>query len=88
MYLGKKLLITPIKGQYEQAANAICAEGEGATVFRHLNEEAIPVFERFFQSKYVVKKAWPDFAEGLVACILDNAKKGKALDDISALKLH
>lgn len=88
MYLGKKLLITPIKGQYEQAANAICAAGEGATVFRHLNEEAIPVFERFFQSKYVVKKAWPDFAEGLVACILDNAKKGKALDDISALKLH
>ncbi len=88
MFLGKKLLITPIRGQYEQAANAICAEREGALVFKQLDEDAVPVFERFFLSKNPVKRAWPNFSEGLVSCILDNAKKGKALDDISALQLH
>ena len=88
MYLGKKLLITPIIGQYEQAANAICAEREGALVFKQLDESALPIFNVFFQIENFVKRPWPDYAEGLVECILENAKKGRALDDISALKLH
>ena len=88
MYLGKKLLITPIIGQYEQAANAICAEREGALIFKQLDESARPVFELFFKSENSVKRAWPNFAEQLVECILCNAKKGIALDDISTLQLH
>lgn len=88
MFLGKKVLLSPISGQYEQAANAVCAEGEGAMVFYLLNALAVDIFKRFFISENSVKRAWPDYTEDLVEGILARAKNGEDLDDISTLQLH
>ena len=88
MFLGKKVLLSPISGQYEQAANAVCAEREGAMVFYQLNALAVDIFKRFFISENSVKRAWPDYTEDLVEDILARAKNGEDLDDISTLQLH
>ncbi len=88
MFLGKKVLLSPISGQYEQAANAVCAAREGAMVFYQLNALAVDVFKDFFISENSVKRAWPDYTRDLVEGILARAKNGEDLDDISTLQLH
>jgi len=55
MFLGKKVLLSPISGQYEQAANAVCAEREGAMVFYQLNALAVDIFKVFSFQKILLK---------------------------------
>jgi uncharacterized protein (TIGR00661 family) len=41
LYLGKRVLCVPIAGQYEQLANAVAAEGLGASLLVRLDHNKI-----------------------------------------------
>jgi uncharacterized protein (TIGR00661 family) len=87
MYCGKKLLISPIKGQYEQAANAVGAERLGVSVFYALNREGAKIWEHFLTSSKAIKIDFPDYAEALVQRLVNNVHNGRDYDDISSLQV-
>ena len=87
LHCGKKLLISPIKGQYEQAANAVGANRLGISVFYAFDENGAKIWEDFLKSIEVVKIDFPDYAEELVQCLVNNVKNGRDYDDISSLQV-
>lgn len=87
LFHGKKLLISPIQGQYEQKANAVCAERVGVRVFEGLNEKSATIWKEFLEADAPEKKDYPDYAQSLIECVLNNAREGKELDDISSLQV-
>jgi uncharacterized protein (TIGR00661 family) len=50
MYLNKKLMVVPIKGQYEQACNAAALEQLGITVLNEINENFTLEFCRWMNN--------------------------------------
>jgi uncharacterized protein (TIGR00661 family) len=87
LYCGKKLLISPIKGQYEQAANAVGAERLGVSVFYSLDQEGALVWEQFLKSANAISIKFPDYAEALVQRLVNNVDNGRDYDDISSLQV-
>jgi uncharacterized protein (TIGR00661 family) len=51
MYLGKKLLVIPIRGQYEQFCNAAALEKMGVPVLKGLDGEFAAIFQSMMQQK-------------------------------------
>jgi uncharacterized protein (TIGR00661 family) len=87
MFAGKQLVMVPIQGQYEQLANAACAAREGIMVLHSLDAVVKEELDQFFHNKAPISTPYPDYAQALVERILDNAKQGRALDDISTLNV-
>jgi uncharacterized protein (TIGR00661 family) len=87
IYCGKKLLISPIKDQYEQAANAKGAQLLGIKVFESLDASGALTWHKFLSSKDLVRMEYPDYAEDLVKCIVENVQKDIEYDDISSLEV-
>jgi uncharacterized protein (TIGR00661 family) len=87
LFHGKKCIVCPIQGQYEQFANAAGIKRLGVDVFYDLSEESVPILQRFFESEAGVRRNWPDYAQSLVECILQNVKENRPLDDISTLQV-
>lgn len=72
MYLGKPVLVMPVKGQYEQACNALDAVHSGAGI--SANHFDFLKFESFLQEKkptYNNTKMWTDSFESKFQKILD-----------------
>ena len=87
VHLGKKLMVCPVRGQYEQESNAIAIAQLGAPVFSGLNEDSIELWQEFFNSPSPKPRPYPDYASALVGCILNNVKEGRHYDDISSLQV-
>lgn len=51
MYLKKKLMVIPIKGQYEQSCNAVALAELGITVLKEINEDFVLSFCRWINNK-------------------------------------
>lgn len=86
-FLGKKVLVCPIKGQYEQICNGIAAQDVGIHYVEDMTRENLEVLQAFFHSKPPKPILWNDYAQQLVECIVNNAINQKPLDDISSLQV-
>lgn len=51
LYLGKKLMVSPIKGQYEQACNAAALELLGIPVIKHIGQHLPRQIEQWMNEK-------------------------------------
>lgn len=87
LYCGKKLLISPIKGQYEQSSNAVAASLVGVKVFDSLDPNGLAVWQEFLNSPHRNKIDFPDYADVLVEQLISNVEKGRDYDDISSLQV-
>lgn len=74
LYLGKKLMVVPIQGQYEQYCNAAALEELGAQVCHALSHDLISKWLHEGQS---LAHTWDDFLEDLIVEVLKskNIKK-------------
>lgn len=79
MYLGKKLMVVPIRNQYEQLCNAAALKKMGVSVAYRLGEEFITTLNRWIDSPNVV--ALPEIAdtEKITAALLQEAGKESVL---------
>ncbi|RUO33611.1 glycosyltransferase family protein [Aliidiomarina soli] len=69
---GKKLLVKPLQGQFEQVANAHCLQHEGlAGVCQHLEPERV---HRWIQSPSHARLQWPDVSQHVAKWIATGAK--------------
>ncbi|WP_022824809.1 glycosyltransferase family protein [Hymenobacter norwichensis] len=78
LYLGKKLLVVPMRNQYEQACNAAALADMGVPVVKNLKDKSLGVLDDWLRNGTVVPVEYPDetgevldklLAESLVAAV-------------------
>ncbi|RYY20939.1 MAG: glycosyl transferase [Chitinophagaceae bacterium] len=82
LYLGKKLLVIPMKNQYEQHCNAAALAEMGVPVIKSLKEKNLHVIREWMNSGQAIKVDYHDETSGLLDRILDaHAVKAGTLSD-------
>ena len=66
MYMGKKLLVSPIKGQYEQQCNAVSLKELGIPVIKSLNTNTLKAVENWIYSQPPVQCIFPDYLPDII----------------------
>lgn len=75
LYLGKKLMVIPMKGQYEQQCNAAALELMGVPVIHNLKEKQFDKIEQWLTSNDKVEVFYPDQTRMIVRKLLENNVK-------------
>ncbi len=60
LYLGKKLLVVPMKKQYEQHYNAAALRELGVPVLKNVKKKRLPEIIRWIESSKTVELSYPD----------------------------
>nr|BFF40527.1 glycosyltransferase family protein [Tenacibaculum mesophilum] len=70
LYLRKKLLVIPMKNQYEQQCNAVTLKEMGVAVVKKLSKKQLPKIEKWINSNKIVKVHYPDVTEDMLDAII------------------
>lgn len=70
LFLGKKLMMIPQKGQYEQLCNAEAARRLGVSVALSVSPATIPAIEQWVHTGQPVRRNYPHHTERLVQRVL------------------
>lgn len=84
LFLKKKLLVIPMKGQYEQQCNAAALKKMGVPVIKSLKKKHLPIIQEWLNTNQKIKVDYPNETEQ----IIDNLIKkhaSKSLDKIANL---
>lgn len=74
LFLGKKLLVIPMKNQYEQHLNAAALEQMGVPVIDSLKKKYDYAIESWLNSKNKVHVDYPDITEKVISSIVEKHK--------------
>ena len=80
LFLKKKLLVIPMKKQYEQSCNAAMLKEMGVPVIKKLNLETIPKIKKWLVDDAIVAVEYPDNTEELVTLIVENHAGNKKMN--------
>lgn len=84
LYLRKKLLVIPMKGQYEQQCNAAALAGMGVPVLKSLKEKHQKKIRAWIDHPQFIPVNYPDITEEIIDRVLEeNASDEKRLVRIS-----
>lgn len=72
LFLRKKVMVIPMKKQFEQACNAAMLKDMGVPVIKKLNLDNIPKIKKWLIDDTIVEVDYPDNAEEIVSIIVDN----------------
>lgn len=81
LYLRKKLLVIPMKTQYEQQCNAAMLKSMGVPVVKKLKKKHHEKISDWLDSKKIVEVDYPDITENIIDMIIEN-HAGKRSDII------
>lgn len=70
LFLGKKLLVIPMKNQYEQQCNAAMLASMGVTVIKNLKKKQQPVISNWLDRNSIVKVDYKDQTASIVDAVL------------------
>lgn len=76
LFMGKKLMVMPMAGQYEQQCNAAALEEMGIPVIRNLHEKYIPVTGQWLGSPERVWVHYPDITASVIAEMIEQFRWG------------
>lgn len=72
LFLKKKLLVLPMKKQYEQFCNAAMLQSMGVQVIKKFNAAAIPMVKAWLSEDKIVTVDYPDTTEEIIDLIVAN----------------
>ncbi len=75
LYLEKKLMVIPMKWQYEQHCNAAALSLMGIPVVKALQQRYLPEIEKWLSNSQNVKVNFPDITAEVVETVLENFEK-------------
>jgi uncharacterized protein (TIGR00661 family) len=75
LFMKKKLLVIPMKGQYEQQCNAAALERMGVPVVKSLKKKHLKKLQNWLETDTVVPVHYPDITEKLVSQLLEASQK-------------
>jgi len=70
LFLKKKLLVIPMKNQYEQQCNAIALKEMGVQVIKKLNKKQVLKIAQWIHSGKIIDVEYPDTTEDILDAIL------------------
>jgi uncharacterized protein (TIGR00661 family) len=79
LYLGKKLLVVPMRNQYEQACNAAALANLGVPVAQNLKDKSLGLLDQWLHQGAVVPVNYPDETEAILDKLLAAAGSLKTL---------
>ena len=79
LFLGKKLLVVPMKTQYEQQCNAAMLKSMGVPVLKKLKKKHEEKIEEWLSSKMKIAVNYPDQTEKILDVIIEH-HAGKKLN--------
>lgn len=89
LFLRKKLIVIPMKTQYEQACNAAALQNMGVPVLKHLNELRLSKIESWLNAKKGLEVNYLDETDKIVQQILNlHSSRSQNLEIISPLDLQ
>ncbi|MBS1917683.1 MAG: glycosyl transferase [Bacteroidetes bacterium] len=77
LFLGKKLLAIPIKGQYEQLCNAAALEKMGVPCLNELGKNFIPVFNNWMNEKKKITLPIDFSTEAIINFLMHHCSENK-----------
>jgi uncharacterized protein (TIGR00661 family) len=80
LFLNKKLMVIPMKNQYEQHCNAAALLALGVPVLKNLKKKQVPKIESWLNSKEIVKVNFPDITENIIDLIIENHLISELID--------
>jgi predicted glycosyltransferase len=66
LFMKKKLMVIPMKGQYEQQCNAAALKKMGVPVLKSLKPENISKIDAWIKEGDVIEVDYPDFTEEII----------------------
>ena len=66
LFLGKKLMVLPMIGQYEQQCNAQALSEIGVSTMKRLNKNAVKTIEKWVVDGKTIEKNYPDNTQTLI----------------------
>lgn len=79
LFLKKKVMVIPMKKQFEQACNAAMLKEMGVPVIKKLNLDNIPKIKKWLIDETIVEVDYPDNADEIVSIIVDNHTSNKKI---------
>lgn len=70
IYLNKKLLVLPMKGQYEQKCNAFCLSQMGINVLKKLDSRAVELVQQWIDNAHYIEMYFPNNSNKIVKRII------------------
>lgn len=83
LFLKKKLLVIPMKSQYEQHCNAAMLKSMGVRVIKKLKKKNKDKFKEWLKDDSIVKVNYPNITENIIETIIEN-HAGKSLENTIA----
>ena len=77
LFLEKKLLVIPMKGQYEQQCNAAALAQMGVPVLKTLKEKHLETIRRWTTEDQSIPVAYPDLTDCILDRVIGEAEPGK-----------
>ena len=77
LYLGKKLMVIPMQGQYEQKYNAAALKGLGVTVIKRLKLSRTASIKDWVDTDYRIEITYPDMTDKIIHRIFEMYVEGK-----------
>ena len=74
LYLGKKLMVIPMKNQFEQQCNAASLEQMGVKTLKSLKRKHAPQISEWIKNGIPIRIDYPDQSARIVASVLEDAK--------------
>lgn len=75
LFLQKKLLVIPMKGQYEQQCNAAALSKIGVSVIKSLKKKHLEKMQHWLDSEDIISVDYPDITEQMVSQLLATSFK-------------
>lgn len=69
LFLRKKLMVIPMKNQYEQQCNALALKEMGVPVLKKLSKKQLPKIDKWLKSDKIVEINYPDVTEDILDAI-------------------
>jgi len=71
MFLGKKLLVVPMKDQFEQQYNAIALQAIGVRVMKRLKKKYFSQIQEWLDSNFKIQIEYPDITNRLINIVFE-----------------
>ena len=71
LFMKKKLMVIPMKGQYEQQCNAAALKEMGVPVIKSLKAKHLPAIKAWLKDEEIIEVDYPDMTEEIVNKILE-----------------
>ncbi len=77
LFMGKKLMVIPMKGQYEQQCNASALKEMGVPVIKSLKPKHLEKLQSWVNSDRKIDVYYPDITESIISRILEESPIAK-----------